>query len=256
MTELERGVAAAAEIVRAHGLSGDDPVVLGDGANLLVRLGPVVARVATTTAVVRPDVADHFARDVAVRAHLAARGVPVVPSPEDVPPGPHLSDGLVVTLAGHVEHDPAWTPAPAEFAACLAELHDGLLDFPGALPDRLPLTDVDRVLALLDADDLRERRDELAAEWDRRWTAARPLHGDAHPGNLLLAPSGPVWNDLEDTWRGPVEWDLAGLANTGRLDGRAGIAAHPAEFDAEALAYFVGFRRLHAECWRRVLAAS
>ncbi len=56
---------------------------------------------------------------------------------------------------------------------------------------------------------------------------AVPLHGDAHPGNLLSTPTGPIWTDFEDAWRGPIDWDLACLELTGRLDGRAAVAGYP-----------------------------
>jgi aminoglycoside/choline kinase family phosphotransferase len=44
----------------------------------------------------------------------------------------------------------------------------------------------------------------LALTWPRR-----PLHGDAHTGNLLQSGDGPRWIDFEDVCAGPVEWDLA-----------------------------------------------
>jgi thiamine kinase-like enzyme len=48
----------------------------------------------------------------------------------------------------------------------------------------------------------------------------QPLHGDAHPGNLLNTTLGLLWTDWEDTFRGPVEWDLASIIwNSRILDG-------------------------------------
>ena len=38
---------------------------------------------------------------------------------------------------------------------------------------------------------------------------AQPLHGDAHPGNLIATRGDLVWIDFEDVCLGPVEWDLA-----------------------------------------------
>ncbi len=44
-------------------------------------------------------------------------------------------------------------------------------------------------------------------------SASIVLHGDAHAGNLLwIAARGFVWTDLEETCRGPAEWDLATLS--------------------------------------------
>jgi thiamine kinase-like enzyme len=48
----------------------------------------------------------------------------------------------------------------------------------------------------------------------------QPLHGDAHEGNLLPTTRGLLWTDWEDTFRGPVEWDLASILwNPRILDG-------------------------------------
>jgi hypothetical protein len=38
------------------------------------------------------------------------------------------------------------------------------------------------------------------------------LHGDASLSNLLRTPGCLIWNDFEDTLRGPVHWDVAGYA--------------------------------------------
>jgi len=36
-----------------------------------------------------------------------------------------------------------------------------------------------------------------------------PIHGDAHLGNILRTPGGPIWGDLENVCAGPIEYDLA-----------------------------------------------
>jgi hypothetical protein len=77
----------------------------------------------------------------------------------------------------------------------------------------------------------------------------QPLHGDAHPGNLLRTSAGWVWADLEDTCRGPVGWDLACLRRTSRLDGRAAVGAMPGAPTDEELAPFAWLRALHAAAW-------
>ncbi|WP_189222352.1 phosphotransferase [Saccharothrix coeruleofusca] len=234
-------------LARELGLPTGDPVVVKDGSNLLVHLrpAPVVARAATTTAAVRgPRVADHFRRAIAVSGHLAARGVPVVGDPADAPPGPHLVEGVVVAFAAFVAHDPDWRPDPASFATLLAELHAELRDYPGPLPARGPLDDVDAALALLGGPpELVARRDELVARWPE--LPVQPLHGDAHAGNLLGTARGPVWNDFEDTWRGPVAWDVATAARSRLLDRAAVVARYP----AAGLEFHLALRELMAECW-------
>ena len=70
--------------------------------------------------------------------------------------------------------------------------------------------------------------------------------GDAHPGNLPPTRDGRRWNDLEDTCAGAVEWDLACLLRTGRLDGR--------DPDDARLAPLLELRDLHAELYGRMVA--
>lgn len=217
-------------LARRLGLPVDDPEVVKDGSNLLVLLrpAPVVARVAGATALVRDDVLGHFRRADQVSRFLAARGVPVV-EPHDV--GPLRHDGLVVSFARHVGHDPDRRPDPASLAAMLAELHAELRHYPGPLPDRLPVADVDAVVDLLGRPaDLVAARDALVARWPAE--PAQPLHGDAHARNVLVTARGPVWNDFEDTWRGPVGWDLA----------CAGAAT----------GFWAELRGLFGACWSRV----
>jgi aminoglycoside phosphotransferase (APT) family kinase protein len=75
------------------------------------------------------------------------------------------------------------------------------------------------------------------------------LHGDAHPGNLLLTRAGFRWTDLEDSSRGPRGWDLACLRTTRRLDGRAALDALPDPVTEDELAPFRWLRLLHAGAW-------
>ncbi|WNV82718.1 phosphotransferase [Umezawaea sp. Da 62-37] len=197
-----RGVLAAAAVARSHGVRVDDPVVLRDASNLLVHLrpAPVVARVATSTASGRPLVLDHFHRAESATRYLTARGVPVVRMSPEFPDGPFAHDGLVMSFAEHVPHDPTWVPT--DFAARLAELHTELRSYPGPLPNRLPMTDISHAIRLWTRSPAQlaaftAERDALVAAWPA--LESQPLHGDAHPGNLLLSANGPVWNDFEDT---------------------------------------------------------
>jgi thiamine kinase-like enzyme len=50
---------------------------------------------------------------------------------------------------------------------------------------------------------------------------SRPIHGDAHFGNILRTTKGPVWADLENVCAGPVEYDLACLVWRERVHGHA-----------------------------------
>jgi thiamine kinase-like enzyme len=78
----------------------------------------------------------------------------------------------------------------------------------------------------------------------------RVLHGDAHPGNLLWTANGLVWNDFEDTWRGPLGWDLACLATTDYLDGMAALAEYPSLPSETELETCIRLRTLFGVAWR------
>jgi hypothetical protein len=217
-----RAVAAAVAVARAHGLRTDEPVVLADQFSVQVHLAPapVVAGVSTWTATIRPDNAADLARKVAVTDHLVAAGAPVVRNSRELPPGPHESDGLLVTFTEYAPPDPDRTPALADCLAMLPDLHEALATFPGELPVLgPPRVDIPIGLAALD-----RQPDALgAAERDRLLGAVerlRPfladpgdtgtvLHGDVHPGNLLATGGELRWIDFEDVCRGPLGWDLA-----------------------------------------------
>jgi hypothetical protein len=126
------GVAAAVAAGRRLGLPSEHPEVFAFGANVLVRLGPAVARVPATTLITRLDTEHRLACDVAISTFLADRHAPVVEPWED--PGPHVLNGLPVTLWRFTRHDPARRFAPAEVGALLAHLHEALRDYPGELP--------------------------------------------------------------------------------------------------------------------------
>ena len=255
-------VAAAVAVAREFGMSCTDPVVLHDGSNVLVRLrpAPVVARVASLTAEVRPGVEAWLARDIAVASHLAARGVPAVPPCADPPAGPHHRDGRVVAFFSYVPHDPDLVPEPGEVARLLAALHSALADFTGDLPVAGPVDDLRVCFDLLDREGIlpasvvsRLRADLEGLALELRRFPVRPLHGDAHPGNLLWTRSGLLWNDFEDAWLGPLGWDLACLANTGYLDGHAALAAYPSLPPDSELETCIRLRTLFGVAWRYYL---
>lgn len=254
---VDRAVRAALAVAAAHGLRGIEPEVLHERSNVLVRLrpAPVIARVPATTSLVRPDPTPWLATDLALAGFLAGRGAPVVAPSAELPPGPHARDGVTLTFWEYLPHEPGRL-APATASAMLAELHTELREFPGELSAEGPLRDIRAALDLL------ERRgrlyaEELAAlraELDRLATAlagmpAQPLHGDAHDRNVLHTTRGPLWTDFEDTWRGPVDWDLACLRYGYRGSGydAAELPVRPDETCRRA-------RRLQAVCWHQVIA--
>jgi hypothetical protein len=248
---MEQAIRAAVSYAAAHGIRSTEPEVLKNGSNVLVHLrpAPVVARVAGTTGLVRKPVADWFAREVALVDHLAGHGFPVVaPSPE-LPRGPVVHDGETMTFWRFVPHDPSVSIKPVDFAESLAALHRTLADYAGPLPASAPLDDVLLGLPLLGehAEALRTEHARLSALLP---AGGQTLHGDAHPGNVLVTSDGLVWNDFEDTWRGPVEWDLAILARTTQLDGEAALAAYHDPYDADLVELCREIRWLQVQIWR------
>jgi hypothetical protein len=260
---VSRAVAAAVAVARAHGLPVEDPVLLNDGANAVVHLrpAPVVARVATTTPLLRPAITRSLGREVALATALTAAGAAVVPPSDLLPPGPHEHEGLALSFWRYVAFLPE-RPTAAEAGTALGDLHAVLAGLPplwdGSALDT-PLDDLtvfaERGTALGADPALVQRTAELAARLRPLLTGpVMTLHGDTHPGNLLRTAGGLVWADLEDTSRGPRGWDLACLRTTVRLDGRAAIDALPEPMSEEELAPFVWLRRLHVGAWWAVHA--
>lgn len=217
-SRLSRAVTAAIEIARAQGLDALEARVLSNSNKAVLLLLPsaVVARVGPAD---QPVAA--YELDLAVR--LADAGAPVVAPDPRVEPVARLRDGLEVSLWSWV--DPAGSPdrapmAPAALAEALAHLHAAMRSIDVPVPRF-----ADRVRSALDLLDDPERSPRLRPP-DRellRWTlvelrdAVRStgreqlLHGEPHPGNILDAPRGPLFIDLETCCRGPVEFDLAHL---------------------------------------------
>ena len=175
--------AAAVKVAASLGVSGTDPVILADGANVIVHLtpAPVVAKVAASTTAVRPDPAAWLQRELDVAGFLAGRGIPVMtPSPE-VPPVVHHGDGQVMSFWRYLS--PCRELAgEAVIGSMLRDLHAELRDYPGQLPVLAPLGDIPAFLARarLAADQaaaLATAYARLTAQLDHDHD--RPLHGDA-----------------------------------------------------------------------------
>ena len=230
-------VAASVACARSLGLPGDDPEVIAEGYSVRVRLhpAPVVTRVVTVGRVLRGHPMPWLEREVAVAQFLAAAGAPVVAPWRD--PGPYVLDDLEVSLWQWAEHEPGEVP-PTVFGSMLHELHTTLASYDGSLSPLVgPLTDITSALAVSHDAVLHgaaRRLLPLALSWPRR-----PIHGDAHTGNVLLTSHGPRWTDFEDVCVGPVEWDLASRTITEDT-----VAAYQGEVDRARLEECRDLRRL------------
>lgn len=221
-------VAASVAVAGALGLPSERPVVVAEGYSVRVRLdpAPVLTRVVTAGRTLRGQPLPWMEREISVSHFLSAAGTPVVPPWSNA--GPHQGCGLDVSLWRWLEPDPQPVP-PEVYGRLLKDLHDALLHYDRELPVLVgPLTDIASALRLSDDDLLQEAADRLiplALAWPRR-----PLHGDAHTGNVLTTRAGPRWIDFEDVCVGPVEWDLASRTLTADF-----VDAYPDSVDRERL---------------------
>jgi hypothetical protein len=209
--------------------------MLPGGSNVLVHLKPtpVVARVMTATAVLHDEPEIWLEREVAVGAFLAERGLAVSPT-RLMPPGPHQSDGLWMTIWDFVPHDDQdRLPGASELGHSLRRLHAALAEFAGELEPLLGIQAwlhrlLDELepapgLSAVDVESLRRRLDELTPRVFDSSEPAQALHGDAGIGNLLRTEKGLLWSDLEDVCTGPVAWDVAGLVESARTHGQSEV---------------------------------
>jgi len=236
-------------------------------SNVLVHLrpSPVVARVMTGTVVLHDDPRRWLEREVSVLEFLAPSGVAVTPS-SLIAPGPWHHDGMWMTFTEWIPDIQPGNP-PAD-AACLGTalrtLHDELRRFDGDLADLSALRqDIERLHALLrptevvDANtisSLRARLDATAAVFDST-LPVQALHGDASLSNLLHTPVRVVWNDFEDTFRGPVHWDVAGYVMSLQSRGATSAFAqrtldHYGWGDKAELVPFMAAHTVYDEIWK------
>lgn len=221
--ELELPIRAAVETAMAQGVTPDRCGILQNGSTLVLRLTEsLVARVVTDREGPRQGGA-WFEREIAVARHLAERGAPVIPLHPHMPPGPHLHLGYTLNFwqfvrVIHAEAD------PAETGRTLHRCHELLRSFTAPLPElAIPVES----LALLETLERRNLfppatlgllRERLQSSLEAlRHFPRQALHGDAHPGNLMNTTRGLLWTDWEDTFLGPVEWDLASVIWNARI---------------------------------------
>lgn len=264
----QRALAAARTAAAARGLLCKQAAVLHSRSNVLIHLhpAPVVARVMTGTVVLHDDPQRWLEREVSVVSFLAPSGIAVAPSGL-IPPGPYQQDGLWMTFlewVAHENHTQRCDDA-AELGRALRRLHDELLAYPGDLGGlRDVRQDIERLhrllrpTACLSAHMIQTLHDRLRALDDTAFGASLPtqaLHGDVSLSNLLHTPEGLIWNDFEDTFRGPVHWDVAGYVmslQANCADARLVRQALDAYGwgDEQQLAPFIAAQEIYNEIWQ------
>lgn len=265
---VRAGLAAVSALGARLGLPVTELKVLSARGNLIVHLAPapVVARAATLTRWTRREPLAWMAREIAVAGYAARAGAPVVAPTELVDPGPHLVDGIPISLWDAHET----RPGPADghpLGAALGAFHIATADYVDPLPflataheqiddalhacERQRMVPADTLLAL------RTRHERVLADLDGAGSAPVVLHGDAHRGNLMGTAGGWMWTDLEETCAGPPEWDVAVMTGSG--PDAAAVAAwsactgRPVPTE-EQLAPFRAARELEGLAWTLVMA--
>jgi hypothetical protein len=212
---LQSATLTALSLARNLGLDAEDAVVLQDSNRATLRLLPcdTVARVAPGSYQASAEF------EVEVARRLAARGAPVAALEPRVEPRAYTAGGLVMNFWTYHPPVPGLElPAPA-YADALRRLHEGMgrVDahsphFTDRVAEALRLVDDGRLSPALNTRDreflghsLRRLQDAVLA----RGAPEQLLHGEPHPGNLLITAQGPRFIDLETCCRGPVEFDIA-----------------------------------------------
>jgi hypothetical protein len=212
-SQASRGAAAARSIATSLGLDVDASTVLNNSNKLTLRLLPcdVVARVAPA--------AQQIAQfEVDLSQQLVAVGSPIAALEPRVEPRVYECDDFVITLWTYYERVSEGISS-AEYASALERLHAGMRRLDVRAPHFTERIDEAEVLvgnreqtpelAETDRDVLRETLGSMKRAVIDRGATDQLLHGEPHPGNVLVTGGGPVFVDIETCCRGPVEFDLA-----------------------------------------------
>ncbi|MFE9660908.1 phosphotransferase [Streptomyces sp. NPDC005955] len=216
ITDVPRAIAAATSVAASLDLPAHEAIVVHRSNRLALRLLPcdVLARVAPVEHGAAPF-------EVELAQRLARVACPTGLLEPRVDPRVHLRDGFTVTLWTYYAPVTPHTP-PVDYARALEQLHARMrkADVPSPrFTDRITeaedvVADPHRSPALTSADRafLSSRLASLRRAIEDRGAAEQLLHGEPHPGNVLNTENGPLFIDLETCCRGPVEFDLAHVA--------------------------------------------
>ncbi|WP_426433865.1 phosphotransferase [Bradyrhizobium genosp. P] len=220
-----REAAAAKAVVRlSHRLRLDraypNPLPLPTRRRIAFQIAPhVVARAISNEG----NALTYMRQELDVARYLLKNGAPVVGPSAELPECPHIEGGFVFTFWEFVK-DLNAAEDNAEHVALAADalrrVHEGLNGFRSewSLPKfSVPINNCHDLLMQAALTGLHERDrsflvstfDHLRASADSLSMDMRPIHGDAHLGNVFITADGARWNDLEDVCCGPREWDVS-----------------------------------------------
>ncbi|WP_395735648.1 phosphotransferase enzyme family protein [Prosthecobacter sp.] len=253
MPDTDLPIRAATETAIAHGIIPDRCDILQNGSTLVLRLTEtLVARVVQDTSGPRQGT-EWFARENAIAQHLTANGAPVIPLHPDLPPGPHEHLGYPINFWQFVTRIEA-EPEPREIGRTLRQCHEIMSRFAEPLPHLAIITESlqilrDRELFPHTTQQMLRHRLEHSMEVLNQYPH-QPVHGDAHLGNLMNTTLGLLWTDWEDTFSGPVEWDVASAIWNAQI-----LDEDHATVQAVCDAYCAAGGRLDAEALKHSLIA-
>lgn len=248
ISQVRSAVVAALSSASALGLRADDAVVLHDSNRLVLRLIPcdVVARVAPMAYQASAEF------EVEVARRLAETDSPVAALEPRVEPRVYVRDGFVLNMWTYCEPVSPQEIAPADYAHALERLHAGMRQIDVTAPrftDRVAeaqrlVRSRDHTPALADADRelLNSTLRSLSRAIDDRGAAEQLLHGEPHPGNLLMTKNGVLFIDFETCCWGPVEFDIAHAPEL--------VSEHYPGADQELLRECRGLRLAMVASWR------
>jgi hypothetical protein len=220
MPHPELPIRAATETAIAHGITPDRCDILQNSSTLVLRLTEtLVARVVQDVEGPRKGT-EWFARENAIAQHLTRLGAPVIPLHPDLPPGPHEHLGYPINFWEFVTRIDA-EPDPAEIGRTLHQCHDIMRHFQQPLPKLAILTE--SIAILRDRELFPRSTQQMLLDHLTNSIVVlsalphQALHGDAHPGNLMNTTRGLLWTDWEDTFSGPIEWDVASIIWNARI---------------------------------------
>ncbi|HWD05083.1 MAG TPA: aminoglycoside phosphotransferase family protein [Amycolatopsis sp.] len=223
-------------LVETCALLGLDPA----GARLLRFTNNAVYTLATAPVVVRIVGSTRLRHRVGtvvwVAEYFARHGVPAIRLLEGV--GQPIVVGPHLVTAWHEVPSVGFPATTADLAGLLRRVHalpppEGLVAWApftairARVSDAEELSDGDRAFLLDRCAEVEGRLAELDFQLARSL-----VHGDAHPGNVIPGPAGPVLCDFDSACVGPPEWDLTPLAV-----GRERFGDPPSHYERFAEAY-------------------
>lgn len=162
-------------------------------------------------------VSDKAPCGVTMARWLAEHGVPAIRLVEEIPQPLYVDEHAVTTW--HLVPDGGTPATPEDLGHLLRRLHS-ITETPPGLPRWNQVASVRARLAAATTltDDEHAFLDAQINELDEQLKDIEPilppgpLHGDAHTGNLIPSPDGPVLCDFDSAATGPREWDLTPIA--------------------------------------------